>query len=209
MRLLYCLIIISISSFPLHLKGGNHNCRIDTVSIDSTDSISNNGSIEPKGLINTNLAEWCVGVMNIGGEVTISRKFTLNLSLSWSPWYITKKFAPRVFAILPEIRWWIKKPLAGYFFGVHFNMAWYNLKLGDYRYQDIGSPCLGGGITYGYNFNLSRHLGLELAVGAGYISFRYDKFHNSANGSKIDTRKTNYFGIDRINVSLTYYLPHR
>lgn len=150
---------------------------------------------------------WAAGIMNAGGDFEICKKISASLSIGWSPWFITEKFAPRVFYVFPEARWWPGGFDRGHFVGLHFNVGWYNVRLGDYRYQDTNTPALGGGLTYGYKFALSDRWSLQLDFGVGYTYLKYDRFHNVDNGKKIDTRKTSYVGIDRFSVAFAYTIP--
>lgn len=157
--------------------------------------------------IKTNGVLWGATVMNAEGELFFHPHVSCSLGLAWCPWFLSDKFSLRNLSILPEARWWLNKNMSGHFFGIHISVSWYNVKYEDYRYQDTGRPLLGAGITYGYYFPLTKHWGIELSVGAGYVNMRYDRFLNVSNGPKLDTRQTSWFGIDRAAVSLSYRLP--
>ena len=154
--------------------------------------------------LKTNIIPWIATVGNLGTEIKLNPHISLDLSLWWCPWKISDKYSLKVVTILPEARWWVEDDWKGHFIGLHFNCAWYNLRFKDIRYQDVDRPALGAGITYGYLFRLSPQWGLELSFGVGWLSFKYDRFYNVSNGSKIDTRLTNYWGIDRFGVSFVY-----
>lgn len=154
--------------------------------------------------IATNIIPWIGTIPNIEGEMRFDRHFSAKIGVWWCPWKISDKYSLKVVTILPEARWWVEDDWKGHFIGLHFNCAWYNLRYKDIRYQDIDRPALGAGITYGYLFRLSPQWGLELSFGVGWLSFKYDRFYNVSNGAKIDTRLTNYWGIDRFGVSFVY-----
>lgn len=160
--------------------------------------------IKPEFAIKTNPLLWMITDMNIEGEIFFNPHISASLNLIWCPWFLSQKFAVRTFALLPEARWWLHDNESGHFFGLHLNLAWYNLRMGNYRYQDSSTPLLGAGVTYGYKFRLTENWGIELGIGAGYNYLRYDRFHNIDNGALIDTRKTSYFGIDRLTLSISY-----
>lgn len=154
--------------------------------------------------VKTNAVAWGATILNVEGELQLSRKFSLSVPFWYCPWFIGERRALRVAAFQPEGRWWPRKVGHGHFVGVHGSLAWYNLKWGDYRYQDQGRPLLGGGITYGYSFRFGEHWGLELSAGVGYINTRYDRFFNTYNGQLADRLQTSYFGPDHLSISLVY-----
>lgn len=155
-------------------------------------------SLKTNGLI------WLATIPNITGEVRVSDHVALDLGLWWCPWRISDKRSLKIFSILPEGRWWLNKEGTGHYFDLHLTCAWFNLRWGASRYQDVSRPLLGAGIGYGYRFRFNENWGLELSVGAGYMNMRYNTFYNIANGALIDTRQTSYWGIDRAGVSLVY-----
>lgn len=154
--------------------------------------------------IKTNALLWVATIMNLEGEIFINQHLSASLGFSWCPWFLSDRFAARNISLLPEGRWWFGNDRKGHFAGVHLSLAWFNVKLGDYRYQDVKRPLIGAGITYGYYFDLAPRWGVELSFGAGYASLRYDRYHNVENGAKIDTRLTSWLGIDRLSITFSY-----
>lgn len=160
---------------------------------------------KPVGMsLKTNAIPWTATIMNIAGEVNLSDKISLSVPVWWCPWFIGQSHALRVLALQPEGRWWFCKAGTGHFIGPHISVAWFNLRHNHIRYQDHGSPLLGAGLTYGYRLMLNRRLDLEFSIGAGYMTMRYDRFHNVGNGALINTMKSSYLGIDHAGVSLVY-----
>lgn len=155
--------------------------------------------------VKTNVAPWAMGVVNVEGEIQVGSRLSVDLPVWWSPYFISDKFALRTFLVQPECRYWLKTPGRGHFLGVHAGVAWFNLRLDDSRYQDVDTPLLNGGISYGYSLRLNNHLDTEFTIGAGYVNTKYDRYYNIHNGALIDTRRTSYFGIDRIGISIVYH----
>lgn len=89
---------------------------------------------------------------------------------------------------------------------MHLNLGWYNVRANSYRYQDIGRPMLGAGIGYGYRLPLTDRWSIDFEIGAGMANFRYDRYYNIPNGALKDTRVTTYWGIDRLGVTVSYYI---
>ena len=156
--------------------------------------------------LRTNIPAWGATVMNVEPELYFNDKFSFALPLYWCPWFITESKALRVFASQPELRFRLSPSPFGHHFGLHGSLAWYNLKFGHYRYQDVKRPLLGGGVSYGYSLSIAPNWSLDFSLGVGCASLCYDRFYNTPNGAKADTRKTFYWGIDQISISIGYIL---
>lgn len=154
--------------------------------------------------IKTNALPWAATVMNVAGEIELTGRISVSVPVWWCPWFISEREALRILAVQPEGRWWFASAGYGHFIGPHISLAWYNLRHGDYRYQDSGRPLLGAGVTYGYVLRIGREWHLEFSIGAGYASMRYDRFYNTVNGARADVRQTSYWGIDHVGVSVAY-----
>ena len=168
---------------------------------------SNNYNANPFSL-KTNILPWLTATPNIGVEFAFENKWSTDLDIMFAPWKISEKYSLKTIAILPEIRYWFKNNISGSFINIHFSAAWYNLRFNRYRYQDNDNPLLGVGLGYGYRLNISSRFGMEFTIGAGYVILRYDRFYNKENGALIDSRKTSYWGIDRLGISLVYYISN-
>lgn len=154
--------------------------------------------------IKTNLAAWAGTIMNVAADVQVGRHWSVELPVLWCPWFVSDQHAIKTFTIQPEARYWLSKPGAGHFFGVHAHVGWFNVKWNRDRYQDTDRPLLGAGISYGYLLPLGEHWAGEFTLGAGYANMRYDTFYNMDNGARIDTRTKNYWGITRVGISVVY-----
>ena len=154
--------------------------------------------------VKTNLAAWAGTIMNVAADVQVSEHFSVELPVLWCPWYVSDKHAVKTFTIQPEARYWLSKPGAGHFFGVHAHVGWYSVKWNRDRYQDTSRPLLGAGISYGYLLPFNEHWAGEFTLGAGYANMRYDTYYNIDNGARIDTRTKNYWGITRVGISVVY-----
>ena len=154
--------------------------------------------------VKTNIAAWAGTIMNVAADVQVSEHISVELPILWCPWHISSKHAVKTFTIQPEVRYWLSKPGAGHFFGVHAHVGWFNVKWNRDRYQDADRPLLGAGISYGYLLPFNEHWAGEFTLGAGYANMRYDTYYNIDNGARIDTRTKNYWGITRVGLSVVY-----
>lgn len=164
------------------------------------------GSIGQELRIKSNLLPWVLTIPNLGLEYVINHKWSASLDVMFCPWKLTDKFSIKTMAIFPEGRWWLKTSQKGSFFNLHLNLAWFNVRANNYRYQDVDRPLLGAGIGYGYRLELNKRWGFEFEIGAGVANTKYSRYYNVENGALKDTRVTTYWGIDRASISVTYYI---
>lgn len=144
-------------------------------------------------------------IQNLSFEWQTAKKMTVDIPLMWSFSDLTDRHGLRTVALQPEARWWPgANPGNGHFLGAHVNVAWFNARWNDTRYQADTMPLLGAGISYGYRVNFTPHWGMELNLGAGYAYMEYDRFYNIDNGAKIDRKSRHYFGVTRLGISLAY-----
>ena len=162
---------------------------------------------EEQGLrIKSNLLPWLITIPNLGLEYVINEKWSASIDVMYCPWKLTDKFSVKTIAVFPEGRWWLKTSRKGSFFNLHLNLAWYNVRANNYRYQDVSRPLLGAGIGYGYRLEFNNRWGVEFEIGAGMANTKYSRYYNVENGALKDTRVTTYWGIDRASISFTYYI---
>ena len=145
---------------------------------------------------------------NLGFEVELWPHWSLDVPVWYSPYDITDRWRLRLLAVQPEVRWWPKDAGSGHYFGAHTTVAGFNISTGgDYRYQDPNHAAFGVGIGYGYSFHLDKahRWGLEAQIGAGYISYRWIKYHNTGrNGAEVSRSGGTYWGVTRAGVTLSY-----
>lgn len=174
--------------------------------------------------LKTNLIYDATTSPNIGGEMSVGRKSTVNLVYGINAWTFHSDThgdrKAKHWLVMPEYRWWTCSTFNGHFIGVHamggqFNAANVDLpipggffggeNLGkgvkDYRYQGTYA---GAGVTYGYQWSLSRHWNIEAEIGVGYNHVWYDKYACGDCGGKIDKGGTNYVGLTKLGLSFLY-----
>lgn len=172
-------------------------------------------SAAQKAAVKSNLVSDATLSPNLGLEVGLAPKWTLNASGQLNLWSLDgKKW--RHWLVQPEARYWFCHRFQGHFLGLHalggeFNAGNVNIpvsflgsdfhKLKDRRYQGWG---IGAGIGYGYDWVLSRHWNLEAEIGIGWIHARYDVYPCAVCGNKLGTGHHNYFGPTKVAVNLEY-----
>lgn len=163
--------------------------------------------------LKTNVLSDATTTVNLGVEIGLAKKWTLDVSASYNPWTFSNDRKFKLLLVQPEGRFWLCERFKGHFFGVHahwgiFNFANLNLPFGaipslkNFRYQ---GDIYGAGITYGYQWYLGRHWNLEAAIGVGYARIVYDKYPCFVDcGSVLESGKEDYFGPTKLAISLIY-----
>lgn len=164
--------------------------------------------------LKTNALYWATTTPNIGAEVAVADKHSVQLYYGLNPWKQRggDQSSLRHWVLMPEYRYWFCEAMNGWFVGAHlmggqFNASGVDLPLGifsdlkDHRYEGWYA---GGGVTAGYQWPLARHWSLEAAVGVGYDYVKYDKFRCGECGERTRTGHTNYFGPTKLALSVMY-----
>lgn len=181
-------------------------------------------SVSGQVAVKTNLLYDATTTPNLGVEVGLGGKSTINLVYGINPWtFSSEKHGDRFakhWVLMPEYRYWLCSSFSGHFFGVHAmagQMNVSNVDLGlpggffkgvnlvkavkDSRFQ---GPYAGVGLTYGYQWALSRHWNLEAEIGAGYAHMWYKQYPCGDCGAKISSGHANYAGITKLGLSIMY-----
>ena len=173
------------------------------------------GVFAQKAALKTNIVSDALLSPNLGLEVGLAPKWTLNVAGQLNLWSVDgRKW--RHWLVQPEARYWFCRRFQGHFLGVHaiggeFNAGNVDLpvkflgtdfrKLKDRRYEGWGA---GAGIGYGYDWILSRHWNLEAEIGIGWIHARYDAYPCAVCGRKLGSGHHNYFGPTKVALNLEY-----
>lgn len=120
----------------------------------------------------------------------------------------------------PEYRWWFCSKFNGHFVGVHalggqFNASNINLPLpgfffsGENLQKEVKNHryeawFAGAGVTYGYQWILSRHWNFEAEIGLGYVHAWYKKYACDECGRSLSSGGANYFGLTKVGLSFLY-----
>lgn len=163
----------------------------------------------PKFAIKTNALYWATTTPNLGIEIGLAKKLTLDLSGSYNPWEFGDNKQLKHWLIQPELRFWPCERFNGHFFGIHGHYAEVNVSnldrfgMGDYRYQ---GQVYGGGISYGYQWMISNRWSMEGEIGVGYARLKYDKYNCGACGSKVGSNTKDYLGPTKVALNFIYFI---
>ncbi len=143
------------------------------------------------------------------------RRWSVQLPLYYSNLdYFSHRVKFRTGVIQPGVRYWFAPDRVvghtGFFAGAHFGIAWYNMSFGGTdRIQDRDgrTPAIGGGLEGGWRRTLGRsgHWKLELSLGVGVYSARYDLIDNTTGVLRHTSSKV-FVGVDHVGVTFGYSL---
>lgn len=166
--------------------------------------------------VKTNLVHWAVGASpNLGLEFALGSKISLEVGGGLNRWTFDENKKVKHWLVQPELRYWFCESFNGHFIGLHahggeFNVGNFDIPIGrldvfdDKRFEGY---FYGAGLSYGYQWLLSKRWSLELNLGAGYAHINYDKFDGPQYcGLKLDEGKENYWGITKAAISFIYFI---
>lgn len=153
--------------------------------------------------VKTNAAYWATATLNLGAEVAVGPKMTIDLTGNYNPFRFKDNKKIMHWAVQPEVRFWTCRKFAGHFFGIHGHYGKYNGGIKKYRYDGW---LAGAGVSYGYQWVIGKRWNLEAELGVGYAYLDYDKYLRDKCGKFIDSGHRNYFGPTKLSVSFMYFL---
>ncbi len=175
------------------------------------------GANAQKASLKTNLLYDATANANLGVEVSLAPKWTLDVSGNYNGWTFKDNKKWKHWLIQPEARYWFCDKMMGHFVGVHALGGQYNIGGFDTKMHFLGTDfrkcrdsrfegwMAGVGVAYGYSWTLARHWNLEAELGIGYVYSRYDRFKCIECGEKIESGKHhNYFGPTKAAINLVY-----
>ena len=162
--------------------------------------------------IKTNLLYDATRTVNLGAEIGLAPRWTLDVSANYNAWDFSEGRKWRHLLIQPEARYWFCERFNGHFVGLHAHWAKFNIANGkmpfglwkETRTRRHEGDLYGVGLTYGYQWLLGRHWNLEAALGVGYARVVYDKYPCASCGRKLSSGKENYWGPTKAAVSIIY-----
>lgn len=166
--------------------------------------------------VKTNIICDATATANIGVEIGVAPKWTIDISGSYNNWSKNESVKWKHAFIQPEARYWFCDRFSRHFIGAHLLGGAFNLGhiknnlsilgtdfsvLNDMRYQGYA---YGGGVVYGFAFMLSKSINLELELGIGYAYLDYDIFNCSGCGRKVGSDNHHYVGPTKAALNLVF-----
>lgn len=171
--------------------------------------VQRNETYLPKFAIKTNALYWATSTPNLGFEVGLAKKITLDVSDNYNPWKFGDDRQIKHWLVQPELRYWLCERFNGSFFGLHGHygeMNVSNLNIFGMGHDRYDGSLYGAGISYGYQWIISKRWSMEATIGVGYARLKYDKYARGDGGEKLGHNTRNYFGPTKIGLSFIYVI---
>lgn len=162
--------------------------------------------------LKVNALSYAATNLNIGAELKTGESQTVQLFGTLNPWTYNAQKRMRFFNVMPEYRWWSCRAFGGWFFGVHGLGGIYNVRNIDLPFKTLPDTkrgrhyegwYIGGGVTAGYQWLLSKHWNLEAEVGVGYAYSPYKLYGRCQKILNRDHR--NYVGPTKVGINFEYF----
>ena len=164
--------------------------------------------------VKTNLLADVLTSPNIGVEVKLSRRFSVEADFHYNPFPSGKDIRWKHWMLQPELRYWTCQPFGGHFFGVHLMYGVYNVGnvklpfgiLKGIRTSRYEGDFMGAGLSYGYHFILSPRWSIETSIGVGFLHNKYERYRCFHCGEKTGSGNKNFIAPTKAAVSLVYVI---
>ncbi len=171
-----------------------------------------NGIALPTWNIKTNLLADLTLSPNLGFEIGIGERTSVEIVGQWNPFSFRKGLTEwRHIGAQPEFRYWFKEAFRSHFLGVQATYTYFNVgglpkPFTDYMHNHrFEGDLYGVGISWGHRWNFSQRWGLEVTAAVGYLHKNYEVYECRSCGLLLEPRKSkNYFGPTEIGVNLVF-----
>lgn len=168
-------------------------------------------ALAQKVTLKTNLLYDATTTANLGTEIALGKKITLDISANYNGWKWDEGRQWKHWMVQPELRFWMCEKFNGHFFGFHGHYAKYTVgnipwthNMREYRYK---GDLWGAGISYGYSWVLGKRWNLEATIGAGYARLNHEKARmDDPYKTPIKNEKKNYWGPTKLGLTLVFVL---
>lgn len=170
-----------------------------------------------KVAVKTNLLYDAALSPNLGVEVGLAPRWTLDISGNFNGWTLPEHRKWKHWLVQPEARYWFCDRFSGHFLGLHVHGGQYNIGGINVQYNFLGTDArklaglryqgwfVGAGVAYGYAWILSKHWNFELELGIGYSYTESDIFPCAECGTKRqENAPHHYFGLTKTAVNFVY-----
>lgn len=167
--------------------------------------------------IKTNLIYDATLTPNLGLEVGLAPKWSLDISGNFNAWTLDNGRRWKHWLVQPEARYWFCDRFSGHFVGAHLLGGQYNFGGWKNGFNFLGTRYdllktqrhqgwyAGIGIAYGYTWILTKHWSMEAEIGIGWAYTRYDSYPCAVCGTKLAEKKVhNYVGPTKAAINLIY-----
>ena len=168
-----------------------------------------------KAAIKTNLIADAVTSPYLGAEFKMKPKWTYEIVGEINAWNIHER-RWRHWMVQTGPRLWLCEAFQGHFFGFQAIGGQFNIGNIPHAFKFLGQPFqnlkenryqgwgVGAGISYGYDWILSKHWNTELEIGIGWIYCHYDRYPCQVCGPAKGHGHHNYYGPTRLSWAIEY-----
>ena len=188
----------------------------DSVAVDTT--AADEPHKLPVFVLKNNLLYDAVLTPNLSFEVRLAERWTLQVDAGFNPFPLNDEVEHKWRHLLVgmEAKYWFNRAFRCDFIGVnayysHFNVAkgaypvgWLYPEVKNYRVQ---GDAVMAGVSYGWFFNLSKHVAIELEAGVDGGYAWYDRFNCPHCGALIDSPRK-WFAVPKAGVNIAIVLPN-
>ncbi len=114
--------------------------------------------------VSTNSLEWLTLSPNLSFDVTFTQHHAFALSVSTSPWKVSKKLYLAHITVVPEYKYWIRMPFYGSYIGANLQYSSYDIAGGNFASK---GNLVAAGFNYGYSFIVGKKWNVVPFLGAG------------------------------------------
>lgn len=170
-----------------------------------------------KVAVKTNLIGDALLSPNIGVEVGVAPRWTVEVPFSFNGWTLNNGRKWKHWFVQPGARYWFCDRFLGHFVGMHAHGGKYNVgslpggfkflgtNFGALEHNRFQGWFVGAGISYGYSWILGKHWNVEAEIGLGWAYTRYDRFECAGCGRKVERNRVhNYVGPTKAALSVVY-----
>lgn len=159
--------------------------------------------------LKTNILYDATSTLNLGLEVGLSPKWSLELPVNYNPWEFSGNKKMKHWLVQPELRYWLCDRFGGHFFGLHGHAGGFNvggIKLFGLEDSRFEGNLYGAGLSYGYHWILSSRWSIEATIGLGYAYIDYSEYPCEKCTPKLSDGTRHYFGPTKAGISLIYII---
>lgn len=150
---------------------------------------------------------------NLELQAYVGSRFSINVGVIYNAWepFKSMKLTTKMAIISPEFRVFISgaKQFKGHYFGVFGLGGQYNMRLFSDKAEQ--GSIIGGGLSYGYIWDIGSNFHIDLGIAGGYFSRKFDNYSYGPSGYKYynDSQTKAQFAPAKLKVSFIFRLNNR
>ncbi|MBP9637909.1 MAG: DUF3575 domain-containing protein [Bacteroidaceae bacterium] len=152
--------------------------------------------------LKTNALYWMTASPNLEAELRFSPHVTFCISGAFNP-ISTTDYKTQFVQISPELRYWFSRPMSRHFVGITSSFNEYSFKKKENFYEGNAYTV---GLTYGYDFVLSKRWNLETSIGGGLLHYNSREYKLGEKKPENTNHKESLIAPIKASVSFSYIL---